>query len=380
MSGILQGLLASLSAADEYRLYAWGNNFYGQLGLGNGGLTSRSSPVQVGALTNWEKISSRGEASVSVKTDGSLWAWGRNYAASGVDILGGQLGDGTVVNRSSPVQIGSLTNWKQVSTGRAGSGRAFTAAIKTNGTVWAWGANAFGQVGDNTRVSKSSPVQIGALTNWGLVTAGAYSCFSIKTDNSIWAWGRGALGIGEGTSRSSPVQIGSLTDWAYVSAGNFFVSAVKTDGTLWAWGDNDFGQLGLNRRDATAVSSPVQVGALTNWSKTSVGYRHTVAVKTTGTLWAWGDGANGRVGDNAIVFRSSPVQIGALTNWSQGAAGAQATGAVKTDGTLWMWGNNVSGILGQNDTANRSSPVQVGALTNWVEVSVGYMALGITKN
>ena len=141
-----------------------------------------------------------------------LYAWGRNN--------NGQLGDDTIVDRSSPVQIGALTNWYQVS---ASAGGTHTTATKTDGTLWTWGLNSSGQLGDGTVISKSSPVQVGVLTNWAQVSAGNAFVSSVKTDGTLWTWGIGSFGrLGDGTStnKSSPVQVGALTNWVQVSAGS----------------------------------------------------------------------------------------------------------------------------------------------------------------
>jgi alpha-tubulin suppressor-like RCC1 family protein len=149
--------------------------------------------------------------------------------------------------------------------------------------------------------------------------------------------------------------------------------AIKTDGTLWAWGWNRKGQLGINGNvdGFTGQSSPVQVGALTTWAQVSAGSEHTAAVKTDGTIWSWGYNGNAELGDNTTISRSSPVQIGSLTNWAQVSAGSYHTTSVKTDGTFWAWGSNPNGQLGDGTVAAKSSPVQVGALTSWSNVSAG---------
>lgn len=292
-----------------------------------------------------------------------LYAWGLNS--------NWQLGLNDQVSRSSPVQVGALINWSQVS-----GGNTFSAAIKTDGTLWTWGFNGAGQLGDNTvGFSKSSPIQIGALTNWYQVSAATSGdhAISIKTDGTLWAWGdniQGAIGNNTVTSRSSPVQVGALTDWAQISAGYRTSFSVKTNGTIWGWGRNNFGELGIN--DTLSRSSPVQIGSLTNWSQVSAGGLFTISIKTDGTLWAWGSNGAGQLGDNSTVLKSSPVQVGSLTNWSKISAGDISSSSIKTDGTLWSWGrNNLSGPLGDGTVVNKSSPVQIGAQTNWSQISVG---------
>jgi alpha-tubulin suppressor-like RCC1 family protein len=223
-------------------------------------------------------------------------------------------------------------------------------------------------------------VQVGALTDWSKVSMGVQSCIAIKTDGTLWTWGNnsfGQLGQNNTTVRSSPVQVGALTNWSGVSeapGGNNFSAAIKTDGTLWTWGAGLFGALGQgNQAD---LSSPVQVGALTDWSKVSAGANICAAIKTDGTLWTWGFGNAGRLGLDDTVSRSSPVQVGALTNWSSVATYASCM-AIKTDGTLWSWGFNSSyGNLGQNNATNLSSPVQVGGSTNWTFIATRLHVVG----
>jgi len=352
----------TIPGGGQFGLYTWGLNSAGRLGLNNA--TDASSPVQVGSLTNWAVSSSGYRHSVAIKTDGTMWSWGQNTF--------GALGLNQSANQSSPTQIGALTNWSKVA-----SGTDCNIAIKTDGTLWGWGANQYGQLGNNiapgTSPAVSSPIQIGALTNWSSIAGSRSNFFSIKTDGTLWAWGQnssGCLGLNSSVHVSSPTQIGALTTWA-VAAGSFNVTAaIKTDGTLWVWGGNSSGQLGQN--NTTNFSSPVQVGALTTWSTVSTYVVSMAAIKTDGTLWAWGTNNRGQLGQNNTTNFSSPVQVGALTTWSKvSITGQYFTQSIKTDGTLWSWGNNYNGQLGQNNLTYKSSPVQVGAATTWQSVSCG---------
>ena len=347
-------------------LWSWGRNSYG--GLGDSTVTYRSSPVQtIAGGTNWKQVACGFLHTAAIKTDGTLWSCGYNPY--------GQLGDSTVTHRSSPVQtIAGGTNWKQVS-----GGSYHTAAIKTDGTLWNWGYNIYGGLGDSTSTNKSSPVQtIAGGTNWKQVACGTYHTAAIKTDGTLWTWGYnvyGCLGNSTVTHRSSPVQtIAGGTNWKQVATSYYHTAAIKTDGTLWLWGYNIYGGLG-DSTTLTGRSSPVQtIAGGTNWKLVSSGQFHTAAIKTDGTLWSWGRNQFGQLGDSTITGRSSPVQtITGGTNWKQVACGSVHTAAIKTDGTLWLCGYNVNGGLGDSTTVTgRSSPVQtIAGGTNWKQVSGG---------
>lgn len=342
-------------------LYSWGQNSYGQLGLGD--VTNRSSPSQVGSLGTWLKLACGTYQSLSIKTDGTLWAWGQG--------ANGKLGLGNTTSYSSPKQVGALTTWASI----AGGGE-HTMAITTGGALWTWGGNGSGQLGLGNVTSYSSPKQVGALTTWLKIVGGYEFTIATKTDGTLWAWGvnsTGQLGQGNTTSRSSPVQIGALTTWSNIAAGYGYTIAVKTDGTLWTWGQNGNGQLGLGTSGALSyTSSPQQVGALTTWSKIDSTNDSTYAIKTDGSLWDWGMNGNGQLGLGNTTSYSSPKQVGALTTWSiVNGGGTEFAIAIKTDGTLWSWGRNFAGQLGLGNLTYKSSPNQVGALTTWLNIACG---------
>ena len=381
-------------------------------------LPNTSSPVQVGSATDWTEFASAvnyqyntdfATASstlptiMAIKSDGTLWSWGDNTY--------GQLGHNNTVSRSSPTQVGTGTSWSKVDCGNASAGGTnsfvYTMAVKTDGTLWGWGVNVDGQLGINNTTSKSSPTQIGTLTNWNTISCSANpqnwyipSWASKKTDGTIWLCGNNNYGqLGQGntssTGKSSPIQVGGLTNWSQVSAEGFRMHAVKNDGTMWAWGRAGYiGALGIDNNDRY---SPTQVSG-TNWSFVIGQGDTTVALKTTGTLWATGSNDGGVLGQNVGTYNNniggSPntnaiegfTQIGTNTNWSQisiakSGQGGQFIVALKTDGTLWVWGNNHGGGLGLNNTAQRSSPTQVGTGTTWTKaVAKAKGFLAITSN
>ncbi len=344
-------------------VFVSGLNDNGQ--LGDNTTTSKSSLIQTVSYSNdWKQVSA-GRSTVAIKTNGALWGWGRN--------LEGQLGDNSAINRSSPVQtVSSGTTWKLVS-----SGFDHSVAIKTDGTLWGWGGNFNGQLGDNSKTNKSSPVQtISGGTNWKLVSGGRQCTVAIKMDGTLWCWGRnteGQLGDNTVVFKSSPVQtIAGGSNWKSIGCGYYHNSAIKTDGTLWCWGSSSYGQLGDN--SIISKSSPVQtVTGGSNWKSSSCGDNHTAAIKTDGTLWMWGRNTHGQHGVNSVANKSSPVQtISGGTNWKSVSCGYLHTNAIKTDGTLWTWGYNNTGQLGDNTTINKSSPVQtISSGTTWKQVSGG---------
>jgi len=337
-------------------LFGWGYNLYGELGQ-NSSLPSNqglSSPTQI-AGTGWSPMGSWMLASYSyytttaLKTDGTLWGWGSNEYGQ---LAGGLAHD---AHRSSPVQIPGT--WV-----KSFGANQSCFATKTDGTLWAWGYNNSGQLGQNSETEYSSPVQIPGTT-WptnGGDTDQTIACsqnngFAIKTDGTLWVWGdneTGELGVNSRTQYSSPVQVPGTT-WKSISGGQKTMSGIKTDGTLWMWGHNRQGGLGLNQAsDNVYYSSPVQVPG-TTWAACKCTTLNAFATKTDGTLWTWGRNERGELGQNNITYYSSPVQIPGTT-WpttgnKMGLASNACMGAIKTDGTLWSWGYNGSrGLLGQN--------------------------------
>lgn len=348
-------------------LYAWGKNNQGQLGLND--RVYKSSPVQVGAATTWTVLAGAENFSFGIKSDGTLWGWGYNGGF-------GQLGLNNTIFRSSPTQIGSATDWELVS-----AGNYHAIFKKTNGTIWTVGRNDVGQLGLGDFVYKSSPTQVGSATNWNQVQMGTLFSGATKTDGTLWMWGTGSygrLGLNSLANRNSPTQVGTSTNWSNISLGRSNVLATKTDGTLWTWGNNNNGQLGLN--NTIYRSSPVQLGSDTNWNSISVGYNMDLASKTNGTLWSWGSATSGQLGlNNAAVNRSSPTQVGSDSNWDIVSSGWFTSGAIKTTGTLWLWGNNTYGQLGLNSTGEIGSPQQVGASSTWVNLFAGRRVIAVKQ-
>jgi alpha-tubulin suppressor-like RCC1 family protein len=367
-------LLISFADVNAEKLYTWGSNTYGQ--IGDSSTTNRTSPVLIGTGTNWTYIACGELHSVAVKSDGTLWAWGYN--------LYSRLGDSTTTNRTTPVKIGTATNWVKVN-----SESAYSIAINSEGKLLAWGLNTYGQLGDGSTTNRTTPKQIGIGTNWSQVDCGENHTVAIKSDGTLWVWGRnnfGQLGDSTTTDKTSPIQIGTGTNWSQIVCSGYdsyynnggYTIAVKSDGTLWAWGSNGNGQLG----DGSTITriSPVKIGTATNWSKVATNDFHSAAIKTDGSLWAWGTNYNGQLGDGTTTGRTAPVKIGSDTNWSKVYCGSEHTVAVKKDGTLWSWGLNSSGQLGDGSTQSSYSPVLIGVDTNWTQIACGNHTIALNKS
>jgi len=276
-SSVSAGNFHTSAIKTDGTLWTWGRNIFGALGTND--LINYSSPVQeVSSSTNWSSVSSGSQlkyGTTAIKKDGTLWAWGSNSL--------GRLGTGDVISYSSPVQeVSNSTNWSSVS-----AGNFHTSAIKTDGTLWSWGRNNLGALGTDDVICYSSPVQeVSGSTNWSSVSCTDNATAAIKTDGTLWTWGNnnyGQLGTGDVVSYSSPVQeVSNSTNWSSVSAGyqqfsESYMSAIKTDGTLWSWGQNSSGRLGTNNQ--INYSSPVQeVSSSTNWSSVSTGGAHNLAI------------------------------------------------------------------------------------------------------
>jgi alpha-tubulin suppressor-like RCC1 family protein len=282
-----------------------------------------------------------------------LWTWGGNAS--------GQLGSGLTNTLSSPTQVGTRSDWTQIS---AGSDSSF--GIRTDATLWSWGSNTSGQLGLGVLSNRSSPTQVGTLTNWASASMGTdhaafmnqtgvlYTAGQWNTSTNNSKLGIGRLSIDE-ISRSSPIQVGTDTNWDRLLGQDMAVK--KTDGSSWAF---------LYR------SSPIQIGTDTDWSMISCDYGvPKFGIKTDGTLWQW----------TSSALTSYSQSFGTSTNWKTVSYNKNGPYAIftKTDGTLWFWGNNSNGQGGLGDTIYRSSPIQVGTLSSWVSASAASAHIAIIK-
>ncbi len=344
----------------KYALWMWGDNSGGQLGQGD--IVDRSSPVQVGSLTTWSDARIGNSYVLALKVDGTIWAWGVNNA--------GQLGVGDTVSRSSPVQVGSNSDWTAIA---AGASQCFGLR---GGKLYSWGVNSTGGLGLGDTTSRSTPVQIGSLSTWTKIHSGTQHAVGMTSDGKVWVWGKndvGQIGQGDTVSRSTPVQLGSATNWVSfgMTANNLF--AINSLGELWETGSDGGGCLGKGTSGAgSSISTLTKLASATDWITLGFCGNHILALRTatTNKLWGWGYNGTGNLSLGNTSSCSSPVLINSASNWLDVAGSGNSANAIfsyflRSDGTLWSSGNNVSGQLGVGDTTSYSSMVQIGSSTNW---------------
>ncbi len=334
-------------------LWTWGFNGSGQ--LGDNTLINKEEPIQIGAATNWKSVSSSFNNSFAIKTTGTLWAWGKNDE--------GQLGIGNTVSKTVPTQIGIQSTWATIS-----AGYNYTLAIKTNGTLWAWGSNSGGRLGNGTVIDQLQPVQIGTANNWAKVEAGSVNSFAIKLDGTLWSWG-GSLNGSDSSNTNFPAQVGTST-WTDISSNYLHVIGLKTNGTIWAWGSNASGELGRgNNLNIANNYIATQIGIATNWKAIVAGENHSMALKTNGTLWSWGENDYGQYGNNTTGVSFVPLQIGNLTNWKSISSGYSFSIGSKTNNDrVWTWGRDNQDALGNGVDGNSSIPVGLGTCTTLLNI------------
>ncbi|MBF0539651.1 MAG: hypothetical protein HQL03_15520, partial [Nitrospirae bacterium] len=372
VTALAAGCASSVALKGDGTVWAWGYNASGD--LGDGTTNDRYTPVQVSGLTGVTAIAAGGYVSgnsgtcssgytLALKGDGTVWAWGYNGDY--------ELGDGTTTNRLLAVQVSGLIGVTAIA---AGANHAV--AMKGDGTVWAWGVNNVGQLGDGTTINRKTAVQVissdvsGLFNGVTAIAAGYGHTIVLKGDGTVWAWGwngEGQLGDGTTTNRSLPVQVNGLSGVTAIAAGSHYSVALKGDGTVWAWGYNGHGELGVGT--TTNSNKPVQSIGLTGVTSIAAGghtydpthelNNHTVALKGDGTVWAWGGNVLGQLGDATNTDKNFPVQVHALTGVTAISAGDWHTLAVKNDGTVWAWGGNSNGQLGDGTTTSENIRVQV---------------------
>ena len=361
-----------MTQIEVLELFTWGSNqnFRTAQGTTSG---STQTPAIIPTQRSWKSVATAAVgATLAIAEDGTLWSWGNNTR--------GVTGQGTASgNTEEPTQVGTDTDWLQVS---AGSSNA--AAIKEDGTLWSWGANDFGATGLGTSTGDATtPTQVGSDDDWKQVSCGGERMMAVKDDGTLWGTGSNAgtaLGIGFVGDVDVMTQVGTDTDWSKVSSGLTQNGAgIKEDGKLFVWGSRNQFVTGQGFSDGQ-TGDPVQLGAA-DWSDISVGgapnWGYCLGIQSDGTLWSWGTNANGRTGRGTTVGQTTtPTQVGSDDNWKSihgGKLGDLCSSlGLKEDGTLWSWGSNNNGqtALGTS-SGNTTSPAQVGSDTDWRVVDMG---------
>ena len=313
------------------------------------------------ALTDWTAVDAGFRFTCGIRAPGTVWCWGNNSS--------GQLGDGTTRPHRVPAQVGDDSDWATLS---LGSNHA--CATRSDGSLWCWGYNLDGELGDGTTDKRTRPVQVGSGIRWDSVSAGSlHTCGT--SGGELWCWGAnysGQLGDGTQTGQLVPERIGSGTTWRDISAGSDHTCGTQTDDTAWCWGDNDHGQLG----DGTTVRrlTPTPVDDLDAWRTASTGAvsnQFSCGIKTSGSAWCWGLNHQGVLGDGSVRQKVRPVRVQGGGTWAQLASGAQHNCAIQSHpGSLWCWGRNQDGQLGIGSTEPSRTPVRVG-FGKWLSVAAG---------
>jgi alpha-tubulin suppressor-like RCC1 family protein len=324
--------------------------------------------------------------SLAIKLDGTVWSWGDNTY--------GELGDGTNDYQYSPILIPGLTGVTAIS-----AGYLHSMALKSDGTVWAWGWNAQGQLGNGTEIDSNVPVEVSGLTDVIAIDASRFHSLALKSDGTVWAWGQnteGQLGDGTETNSSTPVQVitglggPALTGVIAIDGGGYHSLALKSDHTVWAWGMDGYGQVD-GTLQAGIRDYPVQVPGISGITAISGGFNHSLALKSDGTVWAWGlngtlSGGDeyGMRGNGTTTHTIAGVNkvlgaggSGFLTDVIAIGAGQQGSQALKSDGTVWAWGRNyIGGEFGNGTYDNSAVPMQ----TSNVDLASSVTAFSVGEN
>ncbi|MFZ0325624.1 MAG: hypothetical protein WAN48_16010 [Actinomycetes bacterium] len=338
----------------------FGSNGFGQLGDGSASTTVRTTPGPVTGLNDVIQVAGGREHVLALRSDGTVAAWGSNAK--------GQIGDGTTAtSRPEPVSVTGLGAITQVSTGHYHS-----LARRSDGTAWVWGYNGLGQLGDGTTTNRRVPQRFGTFTTVAQVAGGRDMSYVRLADGTVWCAGSNASGeCGDGTTtaRRTPVQVEGLTDVVDVAGGRNHGLALRSDGTVWAWGLNSSGQLGDGT--TTTRTSPVQARGLTDVAEVAAGADHSIAVKTDGTVWVWGENFRGDLGLGDTSDRSTPTRVPGITDAKAVEAGRDHTMVVTDTGSLYVWGWNEFGQAGDPSLQNVLSPRLVPGVSNAISVGGG---------
>ncbi len=359
----------NLPGLDRHTVASWGANGIGQ--LGDGTTTARAQWGSVSGLgSGIVQVAAGGTFALALTSDGTVWGWGSNGA--------GQLGDGTTTYRTTPVQVTGLSGIIAVSAGVDQS-----LALRSDGTVWTWGGNRYGQLGIGvTGPAQLTAVQVPGLNAVTKISAGGLFSLALRADGTVWSWGYNASGeLGNGTSADSdiPVQATGLSRVIGIAAGADSSLAIRTNpktggSAVWAWGSNYAGQVGDGTHTDRLTPEPVIGIGTTSFVGLAVGDGFALALRSDGSVWGWGADGYGQLanGPQSAGTATPTMSIGAGSGIIALAAGVNHALALRSDGTVLAWGSNSSGELGDGSTAAVSGPVQVAGFTNASQVTAGW--------
>ena len=360
---VVAGYPTTYALKTDGSLWMWGQGLFGD----GSALRTASKPTQVG--TGYADVATGGYHVLALKSDGTLEAWGPNAA--------GELGvpSSDVCNPGTNATYTCALSRKVVGSGfkAIAAGPNFSFGIKTDNTLWAWGSNDSGQLGDGTFTARPVPTLVGS--GFAKVAAGTRSAAALKADGSLWSWGEGSTDPTTGQTAKIPVKRGDgFTSLALGGDSGF---AVKNDQTLWAWGDNLYSTFGDGSTQASSGLKQVQTGV----SQVAAGALNASYVKSDGSLWVAGDNRNGQLGQGELIARTSPVLVGSGYATVSNSADGTTTWATKADGSLWAWGNNSGGLYGNGTRVSATTPLQVRNELGYTAVAGGGQhALSLNRN
>jgi len=321
--------------------------------------------------TSTHKIAIGSDHSCVIKSDRSLWCWGDNSR--------GQIGDDTTEQRVSPVRIGLDNDWANIALGVR-----FTCAVKINGKMFCWGDNESGQLNIISTAETIVPTEIEIDHKVSLlaVNSQAQTTCEISEENSLYCWGLnifGQAGVGNDEFSIPPSLVGEVGEWKAIALGSLHSCGVKQNGSLWCWGANFFGQLGDGSYDSSF--SPTLVDDEFLWESVAVNSTNSCALKKGGQLFCWGPNDLGYLGDGTQETQLEPVVVSELETWTAVALGTAFTCAIHTDSSLFCWGDNSEGQIGNPDLESSNIPLMVGEDKDWLHVSAGDSHVcGLKKN
>lgn len=338
----------------DYRVYV--------IAYDKAGNKKQSNTIDVVLSKQFQKISTGSQYNLAIDNEGNIWSWGYNYY--------GQLGDGTKVDKISPVQITTETKFKEV---LAGNGDDHSLAIDEEGNIWSWGCNNRGQLGDGTTTDNYNPKKITTGTKFIKIEAGDCISFAIDENRDLWGWGDnrwGQLGYETEDIKNIPTKLNINIKVKEISAKYLHNLLIDTEGNLWSCGRNTYGQVGNGKKE-DSVKKPIQILQGTKFSKVATGIYYSLALDTNGNLWTWGWNNYGQLGNGTQTDCYIPKQIQTETSFSQIGAMSYFSVALDIDGNIWAWGNNGGGQLGDGTTVNKTKPQKIKSKNKFKEILVG---------